>query len=256
VARVVVREDYRAERLAILRSYCDPAHASGLEIGASDLPTVCAGQGQCEFADWRSTEELARELGMPIASLAPVTYVLDRGRALHEQIGRTFDYVVLCHVLEHVADPIGYLTEVAQLVRPGGVLLLAIPDKEQTRDGSRPSTTIDHLLARHHHRESVPSLQQIMEFSRAWWDEEQMRPFHSPRAFLNWAVSVYESGTQDAHCNVWRDEEFFTQLDLLIGDGFLPGLEVAERRRTMPPLSEFHVVLRKMQPAADPLESR
>jgi SAM-dependent methyltransferase len=250
-----VREDYRVRRLEILRSFVDPVHAQGLEIGASDFPTVPPGGG-CEFADWRSTEDAALELGLPIGSLAPVTYVLPREGKIHEQIPRTFDYVVLCHVLEHVADPIGYLAEVAHLVRPGGVLLLAIPDKSQTLDGSRPSTTVDHLMARHYHGESMPSLQQIMEFARAWLSTEQMRPFQSPRAFFDWAVSVYESGRQDAHCNVWRDEEFFAQLDELIREGFIPGLEVAARRATVPPEIEFYVVLRKVPDVADLLEAR
>ncbi len=39
-----------------------------------------------------------------------------------------FHVVVLWHVLEHVADPAGLLDEIARILRPGGVLLAAVPN--------------------------------------------------------------------------------------------------------------------------------
>ena len=42
----------------------------------------------------------------------------------------SFDVVTLCHVLEHVDDPRGLLTRAARLLKPGGELLLWMPDAE------------------------------------------------------------------------------------------------------------------------------
>jgi SAM-dependent methyltransferase len=39
-----------------------------------------------------------------------------------------FDTVILWHVLEHIPDPGGLLTEVARILRPGGTLLVAVPN--------------------------------------------------------------------------------------------------------------------------------
>jgi SAM-dependent methyltransferase len=39
-----------------------------------------------------------------------------------------FDLVVLCDVLEHLADPGAALRRIRQLLRPGGVLFLTVPD--------------------------------------------------------------------------------------------------------------------------------
>jgi SAM-dependent methyltransferase len=40
----------------------------------------------------------------------------------------SFDAVRLWHVLEHVADPVGLLGEIRPLLRPGGILIVGVPD--------------------------------------------------------------------------------------------------------------------------------
>jgi SAM-dependent methyltransferase len=40
----------------------------------------------------------------------------------------SFDAVVMWHVLEHVADPHATVSEVARILRPGGVFLCAVPN--------------------------------------------------------------------------------------------------------------------------------
>ncbi|MCY7273284.1 MAG: class I SAM-dependent methyltransferase [Phormidesmis sp. CAN_BIN44] len=44
------------------------------------------------------------------------------------------DYVIASHVIEHVPDFIGWLSEVRGILKPGGILSLAIPDKRQCLD--------------------------------------------------------------------------------------------------------------------------
>lgn len=246
VEPAIVRADYRTARLELLRGLVALERDQGLELGAFDFPTVEAGVGRCEIADTRSAAELSRLFGIALESIAPVTYVLERGRPLAEQIPRRFDYVVLCHVLEHIPDPVGFLNEIAQLLRVGGIAFLAIPDKRRTLDATRPSTTIDHLLASHYQRARAPALAQLMEFARTWSDTWKTLAAESPREFYAWAVREFEAGHGDVHCNVWQDVELFAQLDYLIGGGFLPGLEVCARGENRGAYNEFYVALRKV----------
>jgi SAM-dependent methyltransferase len=214
-------------------------------VGALDFPTVLPATGRCAIADVRSADELARRFGIPRDTIPDTTYLVVPGRPLAEQIAERFGYVVLCHVVEHVPDPIRFLNETAELLEPGGVLFLAIPDKRRTQDAERPSTTLDQLLQRHHDRATAPPLSQVMEFARAWVDELAKLASDSPRAFYEWAVQNLESGQADVHCNVWRDDELFAQLDALVAGGFLPGLSVCARGPNRDGFNEFHVALRK-----------
>lgn len=241
----MVREDYRTERLAVLRELVHLEHDEGLEVGAFDFPTVLPGVGRCALADARSRDELARRFSLPLESIPPVDWVLEPGRPIAQQIPRRFDYVILCHVLEHVPEPIRFLNEIGALLRPGGIALFAVPDKRHTADASRPSTTLDHLLARHYHGAAGPPLAQIMEFARAWDEPLRKVATETPAKFYAWAVAQYESGHADVHCNVWQDSELFAQLDVLVQGGFLPGLEVCERRANEGRFNEFYVALRK-----------
>jgi SAM-dependent methyltransferase len=59
----------------------------------------------------------------------------------------SYDFVLSCHSLEHVANPLKALREWERILKPGGFLILAVPNKESIFDHNRPITTLAHLIA-------------------------------------------------------------------------------------------------------------
>jgi SAM-dependent methyltransferase len=75
------------------------------------------------------------------------------GGALHEQIPRThygtFDAIIASHVLEHMPDPLGFLVSCQIILRPGGRVVLALPDKRRCFDFFGGLTTAGDWIENH-----------------------------------------------------------------------------------------------------------
>ena len=99
--------------------------------------------------------------------------VVDDGERLDTVGTATQDFVIANHFLEHAQDPIGTIQRLLQVLRPQGILYLAVPDKRFTFDEGRPLTTLDHLIRDHtegpewscesHFREWVEIVCQVVE---------------------------------------------------------------------------------------------
>ncbi|HQR94557.1 MAG: hypothetical protein B7Y15_12990 [Bacteroidetes bacterium 24-39-8] len=57
-----------------------------------------------------------------------------------------YDFVLSCHSLEHVANPLKAIMGWKRIIKTGGKLALVLPDKEYTFDIKRPYTQFEHLL--------------------------------------------------------------------------------------------------------------
>jgi len=57
-----------------------------------------------------------------------------------------YDFLLASHCLEHVANPLGALSEWIRVLEDGGILLLILPDKNATFDHQRPVTKFSHPL--------------------------------------------------------------------------------------------------------------
>lgn len=57
----------------------------------------------------------------------------------------TYDFVLSSHNLEHFANPVKALHEWRRITRPGGALILVLPDYRRTFDHIRRPTPVDHM---------------------------------------------------------------------------------------------------------------
>ncbi len=58
-----------------------------------------------------------------------------------------YDFLLSCHSLEHVANPLKAILGWKRILCTGGRLVLVLPDKEFTFDNKRPYTRFTHILA-------------------------------------------------------------------------------------------------------------
>lgn len=57
-----------------------------------------------------------------------------------------YDFLLSCHSLEHIANPIKALKRWKEVLKKGAKICLILPDKRYTFDNKRPYTTFAHLL--------------------------------------------------------------------------------------------------------------
>lgn len=148
----------RRERLCSLFD----ASGFGLEIGPSYSPVLPKSAGyRVETLDYASQEELRAKYrgdSVDIDRIEPVDYVSD-GRPMREVIGAVgrYDFILASHVIEHTPDLVGFLSDCEALLKPGGVLVLALPDKRCCFDLMVPPTRTGEILDAHALRRTRPS---------------------------------------------------------------------------------------------------
>jgi predicted SAM-dependent methyltransferase len=121
----------------------------GLEIGALHNPLPVSDHARVRYVDRMTTPDLRRQYpeldGKPLVDVD----VVDDGERLASVPDASVDFVIANHFLEHCQDPIGALGTMFRVVRPGGIVYLAIPDKRFTFDVDREVTPPEHLLEDH-----------------------------------------------------------------------------------------------------------
>lgn len=122
---------------------------SGLEIGALFLPLRVPGGVSVRYVDRSGVPEL-RAHYPELSSYDFVTPdVIDDGETLATVPDASVDFVVANHFIEHCEDPIGTFKNHLRVLRDGGILYLAVPDRRFTFDRERPPTCFEHVQRDH-----------------------------------------------------------------------------------------------------------
>jgi len=138
------------DRKDILLSLFD-ASGLGLEIGPSFNPLLPKREGhKVEILDHTDRDGLVVKYstaGVDVSTIEPVDFVC-KGSSIFEAVGREhrYDFIVASHVIEHTVDLIGFLLDCERLLKPAGVLVLAVPDKRFSFDVLRPLTSTGDIL--------------------------------------------------------------------------------------------------------------
>ena len=148
-----------------------------------------------------------------------------------------FNWAVSSHVMEHVPDPIGWLIEIFEVLKPGAVLSLALPDKRFCFDLFRRDTDVADLVDVWIRQQKIPSPRQIFDFLSRSVDDSGVpgqRPFEVASCFevaarhytddqaLEFVKYSWTTGNYlDAHCSVFTPESFVAVFDKINALGIL-----------------------------------
>lgn len=240
----------RTERIL---SHIDISNGVGLEIGALTNPVLTKRDANILFADHMSTKDLAKKYSAePVESDKIVRPDFIIKSSLSNDIRKQFDYVLASHVIEHIPDMVSWLLDISNILKPGGVLSLVIPDKrytfDLTRDVSRPADVIGAYLDKN----TRPYSSVMYDFARNYRlgvspdrTEGSFKRRYTIEQSLNMARSN-ASGKDyiDCHCFVFTPYSFLQIVKELITLDLFP-YEVVGFYGTDPGELEFFVSLRK-----------
>ena len=95
----------------------------------------------------------------------PFIHYVWKGQPYKELVQQDrFGMILASHVVEHVPDLVGYLNQVADILIPGGVLRLAVPDKRYCFDARRRLSTRGDIIEAHLEQRKRPSVRAAYDF--------------------------------------------------------------------------------------------
>lgn len=127
------------------KDYLRLLSGSGIEIGAlhrpCDVPHL-----RVQYVDRLTRPELERQYPELEGHAIVEADIIDDAETLATIPDGSQDFVIANHVIEHTSNPIGAMLTWCRVLRKGGRLFLAVPDKRATFDKDRQLTSIDHVL--------------------------------------------------------------------------------------------------------------
>jgi SAM-dependent methyltransferase len=127
-----------------------------LEVGAGYNPVAPKAAGWrthvVDHADQETLRAKYARAAVNIERIEPVDTVWTAGsldQAVPPDLLGRFDTMIVSHVLEHMPDLIGFLESAVRLMRPDGVISVALPDRRYCFDCLKPPTTTADLLEAH-----------------------------------------------------------------------------------------------------------
>ena len=136
---------------ALSREFIAACHirGDGIEVGALQAPLPLPPAARVKYVDRMANERLRAHYpelsGQPLVDVD----VVDDGETLASFADASLDFVVANHFLEHCQDPIATFASFLRVLRPGGIVYAAVPDKRHTFTSDRATTTLEHLLRDH-----------------------------------------------------------------------------------------------------------
>ena len=174
----------------------------GLELGALNNPLPVSPLAKVKYVDFATANDVAEQFpGHEVKQ----PDIVDDAVTLSSVADCSQDFVIACHILEHLEDPIGALKTWFRVLRPSGLLFMSIPDRRFTFDFHRSATPLAHLLQDH---EKGPAWSREAHFAELEQEYRQTYDVHDEE-ILRQLTDWHRGGRGHTHFHVW------TQIEML-----------------------------------------
>jgi SAM-dependent methyltransferase len=176
----------------------------GLEIGALHHPFPLPAGAAAEYADAMTREQAAALFPEVDASamveVGRIVNLDEEGLAGWEP--GSLDFVIISHVLEHLANPLAAIEQVFRILKVGGRAIIAIPDMRFTFDRFREATSFEHLWADYANGVRANSDEHYLDYLRGVAPRVFLEPKENLPGHVAWARSRRE------HAHTWTSATF------------------------------------------------
>ena len=174
----------------------------GLELGALNNPLPVSPLAQVRYVDFATAEAVAEQFP---GHAVKTPDIVDDAVTLTTVKDCSQDFVIACHILEHLEDPIGAIKTWFRVLKPGGVLFMSIPDRRFTFDFYRKLTPLEHLIADHEQGPAWSREAHMKELEEEYRTTYDVQDEQALRVLIDWQ----REGRGHTHFHVW------TQLEML-----------------------------------------
>lgn len=158
-----------------LRRNLDKKTMTGVEIGPFYSPIAPKAEGwRTTVIDFKDGESLRADArNHPASSIrSQEQYVEDVDIVWHgeplDQLALArrpegYDYFIASHVIEHAPDLVSFLQQIERLLRPGGIVSMAVPDMRKCFDMLKPISSLREVLAAYRERRTRHTPETLLE---------------------------------------------------------------------------------------------
>lgn len=183
-----------------LRGYLQ---GTGVEIGGLWRKFKVSRSARVWYLDRLSADDLAKHYAEVEGSIVVPDIVADAECFPLQNL----DFIVASHVLEHLPSPLKALESWHDALRPGGSLLLKVPDKRFTFDQRRQRTSLQHLVAEYEDPTQID-----LRAHYADWVEGVNGRSRGSAEFERELQSLIDEN-YSIHFHVWVDEDLRTIIE-------------------------------------------
>lgn len=131
-----------------LRDYLAKTYLAGegIEIGALHNPLPVPENARVKYVDRLSAADLRKHYPELASYNLVEPDIIEDGELLTSISEASQDFVISSHLLEHCQNPLSAFSQWFRVLKPGGIMYLAVPDMRFTFDKNREPTSADHIL--------------------------------------------------------------------------------------------------------------